>query len=149
MNPDEITTTALVDKINDANELFRKVKAPAEAVLDSNFLILTGDMVMNRARKLKIGTDYFDTGEFIGRLKTVISGVQQATASPRRGGQGSQRAGRRAGSGSDDELEIETSTKDSHTGWDKLGALATRFTLRVPPIDFMCAVIWLCTLSKR
>lgn len=135
-DPDSMTAATLRAGLEQANKLFKGVKAPAEAVLDSNFLMLTSEAAMWQARKIKIGADYFDTEDFISKLKVNITGgiVRQTNGngSPRRSGARSQRQ-------SDDEDEdYEGTAVDPFVGWDKIGKLATKHCLRVPPIDFMC-----------
>lgn len=118
-----------------ANEVFKTVQGPAEAVLDSNYLMMTGDLAMQAARKLKIGGDYFDTDDFITKLKGAITGGvvrRNANASPRRSNQRSQ-----ANASDDEDADYENNYQDPYVGWDRIGKLATKHTLRVPPIDFM------------
>lgn len=154
-DPDGITTQSLRSGLDRVNELFNAVKTPAEAVLDSNFLMLTGDLALHQARKLKIGGDYFDTEDFLAKIKTVIMGGALGGAArkgrgvaqngtPGRGSQGGRGRGsnRRDDSDAeeDDEEEDEalaTSAANVYRGWDRIGRLATKYTYRVPPIDFM------------
>jgi hypothetical protein len=100
---------------------------------------LTGEIALQQARKLKVGGDYFDTDDFLVRLKTVITGGAArpggaAGGTPRRS-QGTQN--RRRVNNDDDEDEMEPPAQDVAIGWNKIGILATKHTLRVPPIDFM------------
>lgn len=134
-DPDGMTAASLTERLERANKLFKGVQAPAEAVLDSTFLMLTSDMAMHQARKIKIGSDYFDTEDFISKLKINITGgivpPANGRGTPRRSGGRSQRH-------SDDEDEdYEGTVVDPYVGWDKIGKLATKHTLRIPPIDFM------------
>lgn len=136
-DPDGMTASALKAGLEEVNKLFKGVQAPAEAVLDSNYLMLTSEMAMYQARKIKIGSDYFDTDDFITKLKSAITGniVRQAngSGSPRKGN-GSQRAQQ----ASDDEGgEYDATIPDPYVGWDRIGKLATKHSLRVPPVDFM------------
>lgn len=140
-DPDGITAGSLRNGLQRINELFHKVQTPAEAVLDSNYLMITGEIALQQARKLKVGGDYFDTDDFLLRLKTVITGggagrANAAGGTPRR----SQQSNRRRDS-SDDEDELEAPAQDVAIGWNKIGYLATKHTMRVPPIDFMYAPI--------
>jgi hypothetical protein len=138
-DPDGMTTAMLKEGLDKVNRLFKDVHAPSEAVLDSTFLQLTSEMAMHQARKLKVGTDYFDTEDFLTKLRSAITGgVVRRTgtnATPRRGTQASQR-GQRAASEADNE-EQEAPVQDPYVGWDRIGKLATKHCLRVPPIDFM------------
>lgn len=131
-----MTAASLRAGLEQANKLFLGVKAPAEAVLDSTFLMLTSDMAMHQARKIKIGSDYFDTEDFITKLKVNITGgivpPANGRGSPRKSGVGS-----RTQRNSDDEADYEGTAVDPYVGWDKIGKLATKHSLRIPPIDFM------------
>ena len=103
--------------------------------------MLTGEIALQQARKLKVGGDYFDTDDFLMRLKTVIAGgaVRGGAAAgggtPRRS-QNNTQSNRRRNNDSDED-EMEAPAQDVAIGWNKIGILATKHTLRVPPIDFM------------
>jgi len=143
-DPDTITASSLRTKIQTANKFFNKVKNPAEAVLDSTFLSTVGDLALQEARKLKVGGDYFDTDDFVAKLKVVVMGGPAASGSQRRNGAGVRRRGRGESESDEEEQEEEDDDDDNEgavrdplKGWDFIGTLATRHTLRVPPIDFM------------
>lgn len=127
-DPDAMTAGALKAGLEEVNKLFKGVQAPAEAILDSDYLRLTGEMAMYQARKIKIGSDYFDTDDFITKLKSATIGnlVRQAN-----GGAGSQR------NAEAEEQDYDGVVADPYVGWDRIGKLATKHSLRVPPIDFM------------
>lgn len=143
-DPDNITATSLRTRIQTANRFFDQVKNPAEAVLDSTFLSTVGDLALQEARKLKVGGDYFDTDDFVASLKLVVMGGPAAGASQRRNGT-QRRRGRGRGAVDSDDEEVDDDDDDDDDiaaqnpvkGWDIVGAIATRHTLRVPPIDFM------------
>ena len=146
-NPDNVTVSSLRNNLQKGNELFHNVKTPAEAVLDSNFLMVTSEMALQQARKLKVGGDFFDADDFVGKLKMLVMGGSVRSQGRGAGNQGSARrgSGRRAVSVDDDddeeeEDELEAPARDPTIGWDIIGKLATRHTLRVPPIDFMYGV---------
>lgn len=133
-----MTASAIKSSIQRANELFTTVKTPAEAVLDSNLLMLTGDMAIQQARKMRIGVDHFDTDDFVAKLKKVITGgIQLDVRRPRNAGSQRGRGSQRREDDDEDDDDVEIPLHTAVKGWDIIGKLATRFTLRVPPIDFM------------
>lgn len=140
-DPDGLTTSKIREGLANANNLFDNVKTPAEAVLDSNYLMLTGELALQQARKLKVGGDYFDTDDFLLRLKTVITGGGAGRAGPAAANgttpRRSQVSQNRRRNTSDDEEELEAPAQDVSIGWNKIGYLATKYTLRLPAIDFM------------
>lgn len=135
-NPDAMTAGELRATLEKANKLFKGVRAPAEAVLDSNFLMMTGDMAMYQARKVKVGADYFDTDDFINKLKASISGPIRTAADA---GSSKKKKGVKRQSDDEDEQDPDYDgvVVDPYSGWDKIGKLATKHSLRVPPVDFM------------
>ena len=144
-DPDSITVKSLRNNIQKGNALFSSVKTPAEAVLDSNFLMVTSEMALHQARKLKVGGDYFDTDHFVGKLKMLVMGVPQRMKNPSQANAG---RGRRVQVDDDDEEdELDGPSREPAMGWDIIGKLATRHTLRVPPIDFMYATSLYVTIS--
>lgn len=126
-DPNAITAGALKAGLVEVNKLFKGVQAPAEAILDSDYLRLTSEMAMYQARKMKIGSDYFDTDDFITKLKSAITGNLVRQANRTLGSQGP---------GIDENQDCDT-IPDPYVGWDRIGKLATKHCLRVPPIDFM------------
>jgi hypothetical protein len=133
-----MTAGTLKAGLEKVNKLFKGVQAPAEAILDSDYLRLTGDLAMYQARKIKIGTDYFDTEDFITKLKSTIS--QNLLRQVNRGA-GTQRGAagpsQRSQADAEEDAEYDGSVPDPFVGWDFIGKLATKHSLRVPPIDFM------------
>lgn len=163
-DPDKMTASHISKNIEQANAYFDKVKNPAEAVLDSGFLLVAGEMAVAQARKLKVGGDYFDTDDFVNKIKLVVTGV--AAGNNRNGRRAAEAGGNRRGGGSqrraatgrsqdrrrveeedDDDDEDQDQDQDGEgglanpdqeaIGWDIIGKLATRHTLKVPAIDFM------------
>lgn len=134
-DPDSMTAGALKAGLEKVNKLFKGVQAPAEAILDSDYLRLTGDLAMYQARKIKIGTDYFDTEDFLTKLKNTIS--QNLLRQPNRASQRGAGSSQRSQADADEDEEYDGTIPDPFVGWDFIGKLAIKHSLRVPPIDFM------------
>ncbi|KAI7879723.1 hypothetical protein K492DRAFT_208074 [Lichtheimia hyalospora FSU 10163] len=65
----QTTSEALDDTIARGNKLFKNVRNPLEAMLDSRFMTLTADITAQKARNASIGNAAFDADEFISKVK--------------------------------------------------------------------------------
>ncbi|CDH49860.1 non-structural maintenance of chromosome element4 [Lichtheimia corymbifera JMRC:FSU:9682] len=65
----QMGSEGLGSSIDRGNKLFKEVRNPLEAVLDSRFMTLTADIATQRARNANIGNSAFDADEFISKVK--------------------------------------------------------------------------------
>jgi hypothetical protein len=123
---EETSAAALKKYIERGDDLFKRVKAPAEAVLDSRNLLLVADAASILARSLKINSNAFDTDDFVGKLARLLGGGSNARRMD------------------EEEEEEEEEEDDEDQGaeidvarWDDIGRIAQKSTFRVPVMDFM------------
>ncbi|EIN11513.1 hypothetical protein PUNSTDRAFT_62925 [Punctularia strigosozonata HHB-11173 SS5] len=119
INPKDVTTEQLMSKVQQADTLFEKGKAPQEATLDSMLLVRMSNMGAHKARAMKSSAGAFDVDDFVAKLVSFMGGKRQLL---------------RAADGEDD-AEIETD--DVPLEWEKIGRRALAKSRRVPVIDFM------------
>ncbi|CAG8463797.1 6195_t:CDS:2 [Ambispora leptoticha] len=101
-------SNGLAETLKKANNLYKKVRNTHEAILDSRILVLSADLNVQKARRMKIDNNAFDTDDYIAKL-TNFMGEQQTRG--------------------EDE--------DVHLDWLGLGKVAARYTNRAPSMDFM------------
>ena len=114
------TTASLTKAISRSNNLFGRVRRPAEATLDSKLLIMHADMGALKARNLRLDKNAFDTDDFVGKLAGML--------------------GSRNPADEDDDDEDSSEQQDdllTADGWLRVSRVAARFTYRVPTLDFM------------
>ncbi|KIY50141.1 hypothetical protein FISHEDRAFT_39848 [Fistulina hepatica ATCC 64428] len=116
-NLNEITAEQLSNELALANKLFDRVKAPQEAALDSQFLLMASTMGAQKARAMKSGSGSFDIDDFVAKLITFMGGRQPSD------------------NDENDEYEIEDGT--AALDWDKIGRKALAKSRRVPTMTFM------------
>ncbi|OZJ04873.1 hypothetical protein BZG36_02605 [Bifiguratus adelaidae] len=63
---------SMLETLQQADLLYRKVERPQEATLDSQILILSTDLAMQRARNLKMDIDGFDIEDYMARLSRYM-----------------------------------------------------------------------------
>jgi hypothetical protein len=91
------------------NHFTKIVKNPHEATLDARVLVMTCNLGVQRARRMKLDNNSFDIDSYISKLITFMGGRQMDNDS-------------------DERLELN---------WEAVGKLASRITNRVPTSDFM------------
>ncbi|KAK9481175.1 Nse4 C-terminal-domain-containing protein [Lipomyces japonicus] len=65
----------LAATIQDANNLYLRVRAPNEAVLDSHLLVETGEILHRKARGIRLGSAVeFDMDDYVQRIRTFLYG---------------------------------------------------------------------------
>lgn len=111
----------LLQNIAKANNLNRKVKNTHEATLDARLLVMTCNLGVQRARRMKLDSNSFDIDSYISKLITYMGGRQMDNDS-------------------DEYLELN---------WEAVGRLATRFTNRVPTSDFMLGPLSIETKERE
>ncbi|KAI0029661.1 Nse4 C-terminal-domain-containing protein [Vararia minispora EC-137] len=102
------TTEQLVETVHRADEIFQGVRAPGEATLDSNLLLMMSNMGAAKARAMKAGGASFDIDDFVARLLSVMA------------------------SGDPDE-----SGAPGPLDWEIVGRKALAVSRRAPAMDFM------------
>ncbi|RIA97708.1 Nse4 C-terminal-domain-containing protein [Glomus cerebriforme] len=98
----------LSNNIARANDLHQKVKNTHEATLDSRLLVLTSDLGVQKARRMRLDNNSFDVENYITKLITFMGGRQ-----------------------------IDNDNEEPDLNWTSIGKLASKFTTRVPTSDFM------------
>ncbi|KAF9263266.1 hypothetical protein L218DRAFT_959284 [Marasmius fiardii PR-910] len=116
----ERTTEWLIEGVKQSDEMFRHVKNPGEATLDSNILVRLTTTAHQNARNLKSGSGDFDVDDFVSRLVTFMGGRKINKRNP---------------AFSDD--EGDDSDDDTPLEWDKIGRKALAKSRRVPIVGFM------------
>ncbi|KAF7373797.1 Non-structural maintenance of chromosomes element 4 [Mycena sanguinolenta] len=101
-----------------ANVIFRKVKSPQEAVLDSCLLVKTSTTSSRYARALKLGTGPFDVEDFVTRMIIFMGGYKPPEDI------------------SSDASDIEADD-DAYLDWAKIGRRILAKSRRVPAMGFM------------
>ncbi|RIB07493.1 Nse4 C-terminal-domain-containing protein [Gigaspora rosea] len=91
-----------------ANELVQKVKNTHEATLDSRLLVLTSDLGVQKARRMKLDNNAFDVDAYISKLITFMGGRQ-----------------------------VDDDDEEPDLDWNAIGELASHHTLRVPTMEFI------------
>lgn len=72
LEPNEDSIKKLCEVFDKGNQLFRDVKMPREAALDSEFLSLTSSLGMEQAQRIKTGFQQFNIDEFIDTVNKEI-----------------------------------------------------------------------------
>ncbi|CAG8776236.1 29609_t:CDS:2, partial [Racocetra persica] len=98
----------LAHNIAKANELVQKVKNTHEATLDSRLLVLTSDLGVQKARRMKLDNNAFDVDAYISKLITFMGGRQ-----------------------------VDDDNDEPDLNWSAVGELASHHTLRVPTMEFI------------
>ncbi|KAK0190802.1 Nse4 C-terminal-domain-containing protein [Armillaria mellea] len=107
--------------VGKANILFKKVKGPKEATLDSALLLLASNLGTQKARSIKCGSVSFDADELVTRLVTFM------------GGRGFEDVVDRDSDFSEEEDSDATRALD----WQRIGRRALAKSRRVPAPSFM------------
>lgn len=100
---------ALKETMQKANELYLQVRNTQEATLDSRLLVLSADLSVQKARKMRVDFNSFDTDEFVSKIISL-------------GG------GRHLADSNNDSAELN---------WLDIGKQAVRFGKRAVTMDFM------------
>ena len=119
------------------DELYSKVKAPSDGLLDSRFLLNLSDMGAEMTRNMRIEADAFDTDEYLHRIARFIGGQVSLGAS---------RGAARIGAG--DDSELVTGDIDAWD-WDRLGEVAARHTRRAPVPEFLLGPLQVTPKHRR
>ncbi|EGO00038.1 hypothetical protein SERLA73DRAFT_122130 [Serpula lacrymans var. lacrymans S7.3] len=117
IRPQEYKTEDLLNQVEQADTLFKKVKNPTDATLDSTILRNVSSISAQKARAMKLGSGAFDVDDFITKLVTFMGGRQQLR-------------------GNDDDFELDDDAA-TPLAWDKIGRKALAKSRRVPVLDFM------------
>ncbi|KAJ1966770.1 hypothetical protein H4R34_006469, partial [Dimargaris verticillata] len=112
----ESNPESLVTNLQSANTLYSKVKNPYEATLDARLLILSADIGTQKAKKMRIEHDAFDTEAYLGRLQGLVRGTQRLEG-----------------------FDRYSADSDTSTYWSRIGAVAAKYSCRAPASDFMMA----------
>ncbi|KAG7098691.1 hypothetical protein E1B28_000604 [Marasmius oreades] len=113
----QYSTEWLMEGVKQSDEMFRHVKNPGEATLDSNILVRLTTTAHQNARNLKSGSGAFDVDDFVSRLVTFMGGRKIEKRNPNF-----------SDDDSDDESPLE---------WEKIGRKALAKSRRVPVVGFM------------
>ncbi|CAD6887788.1 unnamed protein product [Tilletia controversa] len=115
------TSESLTSMLKQTDDLFNKVKAPSEGILDARLLGQMVDIGTHMARTLKTNADAFDTDSFLSRVARVVGG--QVRSGARRG--------------ADDLDDDEAVLAANEWNWDELGRLAAKHSRRAVSLDFL------------
>ncbi|KAK9454331.1 Nse4 C-terminal-domain-containing protein [Dipodascopsis uninucleata] len=108
-----------------ANEVYTRVRMPNEAVLDSELLVMSGELARQKASRIKLGPSVeFDVDEYIGRLRSYLYGDDDI---------------REPLNVENDKSDDEDDVFDASDiqGWKKLGKLATSLCARPSLHEFL------------
>ncbi|EEB95416.1 hypothetical protein MPER_05619, partial [Moniliophthora perniciosa FA553] len=111
------TTEWLIEGVKQSDDLFKRVKNPGEATLDSNLLVRLTTSAHQNARNLRSGSGAFGIDDFLSKLVTFMGGRKMDQRNP---------------NFSDDDDE-----DDSPLEWEKIGRKAVAKSRRVPVVGFM------------
>jgi len=114
----ENTIQELGDMVRIGDELYSKVKAPMDGLLDSRYLLNISDMGAEMTRTMRLDADAFDMDEYMQKVAHFIDGTT-ATASSR------------IDESADDMSHMFNGDTDTWN-WDRLGLLAARHSRRAP-----------------
>ncbi|EAU91422.2 Smc5-6 complex non-SMC subunit Nse4 [Coprinopsis cinerea okayama7 len=112
-----------MNHVKQADALFKKVKEPQEAILDSRILLLASNASAQKVRSLKSGTGSFDVDEFVAKLATFMGGQKQVRQ---------ENFPQEAGSDVEEE-----DMHDYPLDWAKIGRKAMAKSRRAPAMSFM------------
>ncbi|KAL0578765.1 hypothetical protein V5O48_003263, partial [Marasmius crinis-equi] len=113
----DYSTEWLIDGVQQSDEMFKHVKNPGEATLDSNILLRLATTAHQNARNLKSGSGAFDIDDYVSRLITFMGG---------------RKIDKRNHNFDDDESEDESPLE-----WEKIGRKVLAKSRRVPVVGFM------------
>ncbi|KAE8231583.1 hypothetical protein CF326_g3398 [Tilletia indica] len=117
----EQTSESLTSMLKQTDDLFNKVKAPSEGILDARLLGQMVDIGTHMARTLKTNAEAFDTDSFLARVARVMGGQLRSGA-------------RRGANDMDDEEAVLAANE---WNWDELGRLAAKHSRRAVSLDFL------------
>ncbi|RXW21648.1 hypothetical protein EST38_g4217 [Candolleomyces aberdarensis] len=118
-NPNDYTAEDILRGVQEADQLFDKVKQPQEATLDSHFLLIASNVGAQKARAMKSGSGTFDVDDFISQLVTYMGGGKGVA---------------------DENIERHLDGDDAidtPLDWAKIGRKAMAKSRRAPAIGFM------------
>ncbi|KAG2043441.1 Nse4 C-terminal-domain-containing protein [Suillus americanus] len=115
LRPQDIKAAELVEQVEEADELFQKVKNPTEATLDSTVLRNVSSISAQKARAMKLGSAAFDIDDFVSKLAIFMGGRHELA---------------------DDASELDD-IGDCVMDWEKVGRRALAKSRRVPVMGFM------------
>ncbi|KAF8161208.1 Nse4 C-terminal-domain-containing protein [Crassisporium funariophilum] len=118
-NPNDILAEDLLSQVQQADQLFSRVKGPQEATLDSHLLLVASNMGAQKARAMKSGSGAFDVDDFVSKLVSFMAGPNAL----------------------EDALPDDSDAEDTNDGspldWDRIGRKAMAKSRRVPVMGFM------------
>ncbi|KAH9485011.1 Non-structural maintenance of chromosome element 4 [Psilocybe cubensis] len=116
-NLNDVTPEDLLAKVQQADELFVKVRGPQEATLDAQLLLMATNLGAQKARAMKSGSGVFDADNFVSKLVTYMGGK------------------------SFEAMSEDSDSDDGHgrppLDWDRIGRKAMAKSHRVPLTGFM------------
>lgn len=95
------------------------MRAPSDAVIDSDLLVKASKESAKLARAMRSGNSAFDVDDFVSRLITFMGGRANIEA------------------GDDDEEYNDDDTDTTPLAWEKIGWKALAKSHRAPAMDFM------------
>lgn len=122
----ESTIQQLGDMVRVGDELYTRVKAPIDGLLDSRYLLYISDMGAEMTRTMRIDADAFDMDEYMQKVAHFIGGTTS---------HGSSRQNE-ATDGVEDVSQMFRGDADTWR-WDRLGLLAARHSRRAPVAEHL------------
>ncbi|KAH8119441.1 Nse4 C-terminal-domain-containing protein [Phellopilus nigrolimitatus] len=119
LSANAIGVDSLTQRIQAADKLFKRVKGPQEATLDSAFLVTASNLGAAKARQMRADAGGFDVDDFVAKLVTFMGGRWE----------GEERI-----DADDETVEFEA---DQTLNWELIGRRALAKSRRVPATDFM------------
>lgn len=74
------TSTALVDRINEANNLYNQITLTTEATLDSRLLAVTSELGAQHIKNTRLENSSVDMSEYIGRIRHFMGANHHVVA---------------------------------------------------------------------
>lgn len=118
LNLADIKPKDLNKTVEEANQLFEKVKAPAESILDSRALVSTSEMGAQLAQSMKVGSE-FEIESFLGLACRLMGGKLQSAGLD------------------DDDDEDDIESDPSTWKWELLGFEAAKYSRRAAISDHL------------
>ncbi|WFD29126.1 hypothetical protein MSPP1_000131 [Malassezia sp. CBS 17886] len=123
------------------DELYEKVKAPVDGLLDSRFLLSMSDMGAEITRTMRLESNAFDMDDFLYRIACCVGGELHAP----------QRERRRSDADGVVETEPAIASLARAEGWDwaRLGSIAAQHSRRAPAPEFLLGPLQMTPKTRR